>query len=295
MELQISHTTRYAFSYPIVHGLQRLRLKPKNTHGQDVLDWKMTLTGARQEVVYEDGHHNTTSLVSIEPGGREVTVTCCGRVRTSDNSGVLGEHLGHMPLWCFLRPTLLTRAGLKVRNLLASVDADRGNRLEFLHALTHAVRNAVSYEPGVTDAQTTAEQALTAGRGVCQDHAHILISAGRLIDIPMRYVGGYLLMADRIEQTAGHGWAEAYVEGLGWVGFDVSNEICPDERYVRVATGCDYSEAAPVTGVALGAGDIALEVRLSVEQKRVGQQQQQSQGPVREQLRSGGQSQSPDQ
>ncbi|HKX77993.1 MAG TPA: transglutaminase family protein [Novosphingobium sp.] len=293
MELQISHTTRYSFSYPIVHGLQRLRLKPKNTHGQEVLDWRMALTGARQEAIYEDEHHNSTTLVSMEPGGREVTVTCSGRVRTSDNAGVLGEHLGHMPLWCFLRPTPLTRAGLKVRNLVASVDADRGNKLEFLHALTHAVHKAVQYEPGVTDADTTAEQALTAARGVCQDHAHILISAGRLVDIPMRYVGGYLLMADRVEQTAGHGWAEAYVDGLGWVGFDVSNEVCPDERYVRVATGCDYSQAAPVTGVALGAGDIALEVHLSVEQKRVGQQQQQSQG--RTEGREGAQSQSQEQ
>jgi len=79
-----------------------------------------------------------------------------------------------------------------------------------------------------------------------------------------------------VEQEAGHGWAEAHVPGLGWVGFDVSNAICPDERYIRVATGCDYSEAAPVTGIAMGAGETRLDVHLSVDENRVGMQQQQS-------------------
>jgi transglutaminase-like putative cysteine protease len=96
----------------------------------------------------------------------------------------------------------------------------------------------------------------------------------------MRYVGGYLMMDDRIDQDAGHGWAEAHVEGLGWVGFDVSNGISPDERYVRVATGCDYREAAPVTGIAVGAGRSACMSRSGRARQRgpaSSQQQQQQQ------------------
>ena len=289
MLLSISHTTRYGFAQPVSHGLQRLRLRPKSTHGQEIIDWTMTLDGAKPEVSYDDEHNNHVSLVSIEPGASEVIVQCSGTVRTRDNHGVIGPHVGHMPLWCFLRPTKLTRAGLKVRALVASVDEDKTNRLAFLHALSHTIRETVEYVPGSTDVTTSAEQALTAGKGVCQDHAHILISAGRLLDIPMRYVGGYLLMDDRIEQDAGHGWAEAFVEGLGWIGFDISNEICPDERYVRVATGCDYREAAPITGIAVGAGETTLDVHLSVEENRLGQQQQQ-QGQVQQQ--GSGQSQS---
>lgn len=275
MLLSIRHTTRYEFSQPVVHGLQRLRLKPKSSHGQEVAEWSMTIENAEPQVEYDDQHNNHTSLILVKPGTREVTVTCAGTVTTSDNSGIIGVHGGHVPLWCFLRATPLTRAGLKVRALVAGVDADRDKPLEYLHALSHAVREAIAFEPGITSAETSAEQALAAGRGVCQDHAHAFIAAGRLLDIPTRYVGGYLKIDGQVEQEAGHGWAEAHVPGLGWVGFDVSNAICPDERYVRVATGCDYSEAAPVTGIALAAGDIALEVHLSVEEKRVGQQQQQ--------------------
>lgn len=278
MLLTIAHETRYSFDHGVSHGLQRLRLRPKSTHGQQIVDWTTSLVGARPEAEYDDEHLNHVELVSMEPGATEVVVTCSGTVSTVDNSGVLGDHAGHMPLWCFLRATPLTRAGLKVRALVSGVDADRGDQLAFLHRLSDAVRSAVEYVPGTTDVKTSAEQALAAGRGVCQDHAHVFISAGRLLDIPMRYVGGYLKMDGLIEQEAGHGWAEAYVKGLGWIGFDVSNAICPDERYVRVATGFDYSEAAPFTGIASVAGESRLSVHLSVDESRAGQQQQGTSG-----------------
>ena len=283
MLLTIAHETRYSFDHGVSHGLQRLRLRPKSTHGQQIVDWTTSLEGARPEAEYDDQHLNHVELVSLEPGAREVVITCTGTVRTVDNNGVLGDHVGHMPLWCFLRATPLTRAGLKVRALVAGVDADRGDQLAFLHKLSDAIRAAVDYVPGTTDVKTSAEQALTAGRGVCQDHAHILISAGRLLDIPTRYVGGYLKMDGQSDQEAGHGWAEAYVRGLGWVGFDVANAICPDERYVRVATGCDYSEAAPFTGIATGTGASRLSVHVSVDEEGVTQQQQSQQGQSQKQ------------
>lgn len=287
MLLTVKHVTRYAFSDKVTHGLQRLRLKPKSTHGQEVIEWRMSLAGAKPQASYEDQHYNHVDLVSIEPGVPEVVVTCEGTVRTIDNNGVVGPNTGLMPLWCFLRPTALTRPGPKVRQLLAGIEADRSDVLGYLHTLSDVIREQVEYVPGTTDAQTTAEQALAAGKGVCQDHAHIFIAAGRMLDVPMRYVGGYLRMDDRTEQEAGHGWAEAHVPGLGWVGFDVSNEICPDERYIRVATGCDYSEAAPVTGIAMGAGETRLDVHLSVGENRVDMQQQQSASGGQQQTQGG--------
>jgi transglutaminase-like putative cysteine protease len=94
--------------------------------------------------------------------------------------------------------------------------------------------------------------------------------------IPARYVSGYLMMDDRVEQEAAHAWAEAHVDGLGWVGFDVSNRICPDRRYVRVATGRDYRDAAPITGISLGGLSLGgmtdkLSVEVAVEQQVVEQ------------------------
>ena len=106
------------------------------------------------------------------------------------------------------------------------------------------------------------------GSGVCQDHAHIFIGIARALDIPARYVSGYLMMDDRIDQEATHAWAEAHVEHLGWVGFDISNGISPDQRYVRLATGRDYRDAAPITGISIGATTRELSVQVAVERQQ---------------------------
>jgi transglutaminase-like putative cysteine protease len=271
MRLKVEHTTRYAFSQPVAHGLQQLRLTPKSTQGQEVLAWTMALTGARPEVEYDDHNHNRTVLVSVEPGVTAVEIRCAGTVVTADNHGVLGSHSGHMPLWAFLGQSPLTRPGPRVRAIMAGIDVPPGDPLAILHRLSALVLEAVDYIPGETSVHTSGEEAALIGAGVCQDHAHIFIGAARALGIPARYVSGYLMMDDRIEQEAGHAWAEAHIDGLGWVGFDVSNAISPDERYIRVATGRDYREAAPVTGMSYGPGESLLEVRLAVEQQHIEQ------------------------
>ncbi|MBL3567627.1 transglutaminase family protein, partial [Rhodovulum sulfidophilum] len=138
--------------------------------------------------------------------------------------------------------------------------------LDRLHALLRVVHGAVGYEIGVSRPDWTAEEALAAGKGVCQDHAHVFVACAREMGFPARYVSGYL-MTDGVQYEASHAWAEAHVEGLGWVGFDVSNEMSPDGRYVRVATGLDYAEAAPVTGSRMGGSGEALSVEIEVAQQ----------------------------
>lgn len=271
MRLSIRHTTRYSFKEPVVHALQRLRLIPKETQGQRIVDWEMEYEHAHPEVQYEDQHWNTTLLVSVESGATAVTVTCRGTVETEDNAGVIGRHSGDLPLWSFLRQTNLTKPGPKLRSLISGLSVGDGNKLDFLHDLSSRIREEVAYETGRTGVETTAEDAAAAGHGVCQDHAHIFIGAARAAEIPARYVSGYLMMNDRIEQEATHAWAEAHIDGLGWVGFDISNGISPDPRYVRVATGFDYRDAAPITGISFGATEEALKVDVAVEQQQIEQ------------------------
>ncbi len=181
-----------------------------------------------------------------------------------------------MPLWFYLRPTELTEPGDRVRAVSAEV-ADEPDPVTRLHALSARITDQVPYRLGGTEPSTPAEEALAASHGVCQDHAQIFVAAARLFGVPARYVSGYLLVDDGESATAGHAWAEAHVDGLGWVGFDVSNGISPDERYVRVAVGRDYREAAPLVGTRYGSGGESLEVRLDVAEAPAEVQQQQQQ------------------
>ena len=274
MRLSIRHSTRYSFGEPVVHALQRLRLKPKETQGQSIISWEMEYENAAVELEYEDQHCNTVTLVAVEPGTREVGITCVGVVETQDNAGVIGQHSGHLPLWSFLGQTGLTKPGQAMRAMIRELPSAGSDKLDYLHALSARIRDVVGYEVGRTGPRTTAEESAASGHGVCQDHAHIFIGAARAADIPARYVSGYLMMNDRIDQEATHAWAEAHIDGLGWVGFDISNGISPDPRYVRVATGRDYRDAAPVTGISFGSGEHVLHVDVAVEQQQVEQQQQ---------------------
>ena len=274
MKLSIRHTTRYRFAEPVIHALQRLRLTPKETQGQQILNWNLEYENAHLELEYDDQHFNHTTLIAVEPGASEVTVRCSGEVLTQNAMGVIGQHSGHLPLWSFLSQTKQTKPGPKLRALLREVEGSaEDGQLAYLDGVSAKILELVEYQKGQTNTQTSAEEAVATGYGVCQDHAHIFIGAARLAGLPARYVSGYLMMDDRIEQEAAHAWAEAYVAGMGWVGFDISNGIRPDERYVRVATGRDYRDAAPVTGISFGTTEQVMTVDVEVEQQQDQEQQ----------------------
>jgi transglutaminase-like putative cysteine protease len=250
MRLAIDHTTTYQFAGPIRKGLQRLRLTPLASRGQTVIAWDIECDGASVECGYDDEYANRVTLTALAPGVSQVTIRAHGLVETRDEAGMVGRHSGYLPLWHFTRDTALTARGDRVAALVAGLGGEAANdQLATLHTLTERVRAAVVYTLGSSDVATTAEAALNAGRGVCQDQAHVFIAGARALGIPARYVSGYLLIEGREEQEAGHGWAEGFVDGLGWIGFDIANEICPDDRYVRVAAGRDYRDAAPVKGL----------------------------------------------
>ncbi|CUX28770.1 transglutaminase family protein [Rhizobium oryzihabitans] len=272
MRLKITHTTEYVYDEPMPYALQRLRLTPQTGPCQTVEDWDVSVDGATVEVTYDDHFGNRVALVETEGPQRKVKVLASGLVITEDKAGVFGTHTGNAPLWLFMRETPLTKPGKLVRELAKTSNGD--SELARLHDLMENIHRKVQYMPGSTDTETTAETALEAGKGVCQDHAHILISAARLIGLPARYVSGYLMMDEVAQQTATHAWAEVHLQGLGWVGFDAANNICPDDHYVRIASGLCYRDCAPISGMRIGPAGETLSVSVTVQET---QSQSQSQ------------------
>ncbi len=265
MKLRIQHTTKYSYDAPVSYGLQQVRLIPCTSKHQTVHDWNVTISGGATELEFDDQYGNKTLLVKADVAATEVSVDVAGEVETHTSDGIFGKVYGAAPLWHFCQGTPRTHAGKGVKHLAKTV-LKAPDTLDGLHALSRAIIDAAPYSTTGTDAGTTAEEALAAGAGVCQDHAQIFASAARVAGIPARYVSGYLMMNDRVDQDASHAWAEAHLDGLGWVGFDVSNGICPDERYVRIATGLDSRDASPITGVRLGSANESMIVSLQVQQ-----------------------------
>jgi transglutaminase-like putative cysteine protease len=264
MWLKISHRTEYRYDAPVQYALQRLRLVPRGGRTQTIHNWSLRIEGASEEARFVDHFENDTRLVSVAGDSTVIGIDAWGDVETFDTSGIVGEHKGFAPLWLFQRETALTSAGEGVRDLAGTIGS--GSDVDRLHRLTAAIGKRVVYTVGATDAGTTAEEALKQGSGVCQDHTHIFSAAARLLGFPARYVSGYLMLNDSVDQAASHAWAEAHVPALGWVAFDPANGISPDERYVRMAVGRDYRDAMPVSGIRLGSAQERLAVSVRVEQ-----------------------------
>jgi transglutaminase-like putative cysteine protease len=265
MRLQVRHQTAYHYASPISYAIQTLRLSPRPHDGLAVLRWRLRGESRHDLPSFIDGFGNLTHSHSVNRRHGSAAVFVEGEVETTATDGVVRGASEPLPPAFFLRATALTAPDPEIDDLARSVTG--GSELDRLYALMNAVRDRLDYRPGVTDAATTAAAALMAGAGVCQDHAHLFIAAARLAGVPARYVGGYLWTGDEPhEYEASHAWAEAYVDNLGWVGFDAANRICPGEAYIRTAIGLDYWSAAPIRGVRRGAAEERLAVKVSVMQ-----------------------------
>lgn len=264
MRIQVRHETVYRYAEPASYAIQALRLKPRDSENQKVLNWKLQVPSIASMTETRDVYGNVLQMLYVERPHDEIAISVTGEIETADRSGVVSTHEPFTPRF-YLRHTELTQADETIVDLAQSAQsASDRSALDIAHRLMDVVRDALDYRIGKTDATTTAAEALAQGSGVCQDHAHVFIAAARSLGIPARYVSGYLWIDTNQEHEAGHAWAEAHIDGLGWVGFDVANRICPTAAYVRVASGLDYLEAAPVRGLRRGGGQETLEVRLKI-------------------------------
>jgi transglutaminase-like putative cysteine protease len=267
MRIRISHATTYRYDAPPGAVTQLLRLTPRNHDGQYVASWRIDLSRDATLHQHEDAFGNITHTFTADGPFGELTVTVDGEVDTTDTHGVVGGALERFPPSLYLRETPLTASDPAIGAFADGVREKAGpDMLGQLHALLREINGAIIFDTDPTRTTTTAAEAFALGRGVCQDITHVFIAAARHLGFPARYDSGYLLLDGQAAQVASHAWSEAHVEGLGWVGFDAANGISPDTRYVRLATGRDYRDAMPVSGIILGTAAERLAVRITVEQ-----------------------------
>ncbi len=253
MLLTVDHITHYTYDRPVRGVVQSHRLTPSRFDGQRVLTWSVTVTGGVMGGSFRDGAGDFVQSWTVAGPVTEIAVHVQGQLETTDLAGVLTGHRETVPPLAYLRQTSATKPDAAITDLArAFTPADT---LGGAHALAAAVSGAIAYAPGTTHGATTAAEALALGTGVCQDHAQVLIAAARMAGLPARYVSGYLQANnDGAAHEAAHAWAEIYVQGFGWIGFDPANRCCPDARYIRLGSGLDAQDAAPIRGISRAVG-----------------------------------------
>ncbi|MBT2186924.1 transglutaminase family protein [Sphingobium nicotianae] len=265
MRISIRHETRYDYAEPAGGVVMRLRLKPASSNAQTVERWSVSVNGKPVERWILNGYGDAEAVWRAGSRIEAVTIVAEGDVRTVDAAGILRPTDGAPRPALFLRHTPLAEADEAIGAFAERARSPNGP-LASLHLLKDLVHDEIVYRAGVTSMETTAADAFALKAGVCQDQSQIFIAAARSLGIPARYVTGYLQDPERPDdEHQGHAWAEAFVDGLGWIGFDCTLGRCPMDGHVRLACGLDAADAAPIRGVMLLGAETQLSHDVQIE------------------------------
>ena len=243
------------------HAVLQLLLTPQSGPTQRIESWSVEMAGIGNAGRFTDAFGNTVHLVNQSKPEGELLVTVKGMATTTDRHGVLGRPGGEPVPALYTRITSLTKAPA---TLYGRFRGSKGSRLDLLHGLMARVGEVLGVAGDQTQAQMAADGSQAQSQGAeaalppASDYAHAFIGACRALDIPARYVTGYLAGVEGGQ--AFHAWAEAHDEALGWIGFDPLLQLCPADRHVRLAVGLDATGAQPLRMVPAGEGVVTTEV-----------------------------------
>jgi transglutaminase-like putative cysteine protease len=263
MKLEIVHSTRYRYSSPIAETVMEVRLRPMDGNGQRCVDFKLEVGSGIKPRSYRDGYGNNVHYFNLVRPHARLSVTSRSLVETGlEVDADPGEEL----VSDFLRFRSPVKDVPGVRELASRhpiTDLASGPAVEHaLDELTLNISREFAYDRAVTNVYSAVDEVLELRAGVCQDFAHLFIAAARAMGVPARYVSGYIHATGRSVASASHAWAEGWVPGRGWVGYDATRPVRTTENHVRLAVGRDYSDAAPTRGIYIGAATGAMDVRV---------------------------------
>ena len=273
---EIEHVSRYRYESPVKQSAMLLCLEPHIGRSQRLLSFEIETHPPVAPSRETDSFGNTRHVLAVHRAHRSLQITARSTVETRQTPP-LPTALGpdawteiramsrSFLEWDFTHPSMLIPTTPALDTFVRRHRIEPGeDPLESLLQLSDTLHGCLYYMSGSTSVESPVNQVLETDQGVCQDFAHAMIAVARSWGIPSRYVSGYLyLTGDPGEQTpanTSHAWTECRLPDIGWVGFDPTNQILPDERHVRVATGRDYHDVSPTRGVILGGGEARLEV-----------------------------------
>jgi transglutaminase-like putative cysteine protease len=276
----VRHTTTFRYEPAVRESLMEVRLQPRSDGEQRCLSFTLSVEPDANIMQYRDFMGNTVHHFDIAGRHSQVKVTAQSAVEVQSvpapgaaNAGDwtdLDAMVAGSDYWEMLLPSHFAHSSPALEQLAHELNCEsRDNPLALLTELNEAIYKLFAYVPNSTKVDSLIEEALRTRQGVCQDFAHIMIALVRRLNIPCRYVSGYMFHRDEDEhdrslEGASHAWIEALVPGLGWVAFDPTNNLVGGDRHIRVALGRDYADVPPTRGVYKGEAQSELSVAVTV-------------------------------
>ena len=288
MMFRVRHVTRYEYGSPVDLASHMLHLTPRDLPWHRVHAATLTAEPAparRTEAV--DHFGNGVTWLFLEQRHRAFAVEADLLVEVNyptpppadetlpweDVSRLARE--GGADAWqaaefVFASPMVATDAD--AGRYAASSLAPGRPILAALLELNTRIRTDFTFRAGATTLTTPVSEVMARRQGVCQDFAHLMISALRANGLPARYCSGYIRTKPppgqkrRIGSDQSHAWVGCWLGPVhGWIELDPTNGLVVKDEHVLLAWGRDYGDISPVRGVILGGRDHTLTVTVDLE------------------------------
>jgi len=280
MFYSIRHLTRFRYATPVSESLMELRMHPRTEGAQRCLSFQLSVDPRTRVYDYRDYLGNTVHHFDVPGQHRELKIVAEALVEIESAEDLpdrlepsawdeIDQQAAAGDYWEMLMPSQFAQPTEALFSLIEPMGVRRrDDPLGFLRELNSAIYNWFEYVPKATRVDSPVDHAIEARMGVCQDFAHIMTALVRHVRIPCRYVSGYVYRCsenhDRSPEGATHAWVEALLPGLGWVGFDPTNDLIAGERHIRTAIGRDYADVPPTKGIFKGNSESQLTVSVRV-------------------------------
>lgn len=280
MRLSVFHRTTYRYRMPVSDSYNELRLRSATEDKTRLEFFLLQVNPPARLRHFRDDWFNYVHYFDLPEPHSSLVVEAQSVVNTSDpySDGVpLGVPMSALKaclddmLAPFVGDSRYVEVSPEAWRLGIDIRDGRDDVFETAEAVMHHIFREWTYAPSTTTVATHMNEVLSARRGVCQDFSHVMIGICRSLRIPARYVSGYLYNGPGAHlrgSEASHAWCEVYVPGHGWFGLDPTNDTRADERHVKIATGRDYHDAAPVSGFFEGPPGATASLEVEVEVRR---------------------------
>ena len=274
---KIQHITTYRYDRLIQESMNEIKIYPIESADQEVLEQELVITGHPEVQTFMDYWGNKTGTFNLMPPHREMVINSRLKVLTSGHDelrinflgnfqDLMGEKKGNMKMLELSKPDAIRSQStiLEIAGLMLSPDDSVAISIKNCSDYIFA---HFSYIKGITNTDTTIDEILEKRAGVCQDFSHLLLQILRTMEIPSRYVSGYICphRSGLRGEGATHAWVEAWIPGSGWTGIDPTNNIWVTNTHVKLAVGKDFSDCTPVKGTFKGLARQMLSVFVSVD------------------------------
>lgn len=280
----LKHSTIYDYVDPVVVGTHFIHLLPRDCPGQTVKKAELHISPApdyRRDEIDHFGNHTTSISLTLPHKQFSVLLDAVVDVSyppppapalTPDWETIVRWSKTDPDVVEFSLPSKLSEPTENIAAYAAPSLSPGRTVMEVLLDLNTRIFTDMTYQAGVTNNLTTAEQALRTKTGVCQDYAHLMLACLRAFGLPGRYVSGYLRtlppqgQPKRRGADQSHAWVSAWLgPAFGWVDFDPTNNLVVADEHVTLAWGRDFGDVSPLRGVILGGGRHTLSVSVDLE------------------------------